>query len=419
MDPDELGTALMRAAQDGQGMYTAADALGQAGQRRMSGIVRSGGDAAQEVAKFLQQRQLDQPERVASFVSDAYDGSKTAAATRAGLTEARDTAAGINYGAARAGAGPVNLTPTIETIDDLLNVNPILGETALARSDIGQRIQALRGRMQAGGEQLIDFNEVLTLKQELGGQIENLRNTGKRVPPQLAAVYKSLDAALEASSDGYRLANDSFRDASRTIEAVDEGAAMFSPRARAADTTAQFSAMTPEQQAAARVGYGDQALARVEASAGEMTNRARPFTSTKIRTEAPVIANNSDLFLRRMDRENTMHGTLGRALGGSRTADNLEDIADIQGFDSGPLVNLLTGQWRAAVQQGLQRSGNALTGMTPETRRIVAQALMARDETAFRKALQQAQTSDARKEVVDAILRVAAQREEYGGLVQP
>lgn len=419
MNPDDLGRSLMRAAQDGQNVFTAADALGQAGQRRMSGIVRSGGDASQEIAEFLQQRQLDQPERVASFVSDAFDGSKTAAATRTELTAARKSAADINYPAARAGARPVNLTPTIEKIDDLLNVNPILNETALARSDIGQRIANIRGRMQAGGEQLIDFDEVLTLKQEIGRQIENLKSSNKSVPPQLATVYNSLDAALEEASDGYRLANDSFRDASRTIEAVDEGANMARPGARAADTTARFSAMTPDQQAAARVGYGDQALARVEASAGEMTNRARPFTSTKVRTEAGTIATDPDLFLRRMDRENVMHGTMGRALGGSRTADNLEDIADIQGFDSGPLVNLLTGQWRQAVQQGLQRSGNALTGMTPETRRIVSQALMARDETAFRKAIQQAQTSDARKEVVDAIMRIAAQRSEYGGLVEP
>lgn len=416
--PDDIARALMEAAQDGQGVYRAGDALGQAGQRSMSGIVRAGGDASQEVAEFLKQRQLDQPERVAGFVSDAFDGGQTANATRAGLTEARDTAARTNYDAARAGAGAVNLTPTIETIDDLLNVNPILGETALARSDIGARLISLRGRMQAGGEQLIDFNEVLTLKQELGGQIENLRRGNKRVPPQLAAVYGALDEALEASSDGYRVANDSFREASRTIEAVDEGADMIQPSNRAADTTARFSAMTPEQQAAARVGYGNQALARVESSAGEMTNRARPFTSTKLRTEAGTIANDPDTFLRRIDRENVMHETLGRALGGSRTADNLEDIADIAGYDSGPLANLLMGQWRTAAQQGLQRAGGALTGMTPETRRIVSQALMARDETAFRKAIEKAQTAEARKEVVDAILRIGAQRTEYGGLAQ-
>jgi hypothetical protein len=418
MSPDDIGRAVMEAAQDGQSMYRAGDALGQAGQRRMSGIVRAGGDASQEVADFLKQRQLDQPERVAGFVSDAYDGAKTAAATRTELTAGRDAAAATNYGAARAGAGPVNLTPTIETIDDLLNVNPILGETALARSDIGQRIANIRGRMQAGGEQLIDFNEVLTLKQELGGQIENLRNAGKRVPPQLAAVYGKLDEALEASSDGYRLANDSFRDASRTIDAVDEGADMIRPGNRAADTTARFSAMTPEQQAAARVGYGNQALAKVEASAGEMTNRARPFTSTKLRTEAGTIANDPDTFLRRIDREMTMHDTMSRALGGSRTADNLEDISDLAGYDSGPLVNVLTGNFRAAAQQALQKGSNALTGMTPETRRIVSQALLAKDDTAFRRAIAKAETSDARKAVVDAIIRLGAQREEYGGLVQ-
>lgn len=417
--PDDIGTAVMRAAQEGQDVFTPADALGQAGQRRMSGIVRAGGDASQEISDFLRQRQLDQPERVAGFVSDAFDGAQTADATRASLTAARDAAADVNYAAARAGAGPVNLTPTIETIDDLLNVNPILGETALARSDIGQRIADLRGRMQAGGEQLIDFNEVLTLKQELGGQIENLKAARKRVPPQLAKVFGALDDALEAASDGYRLANDSFRDASRTIGAVDEGADMIRPQNRAADTTARFSDMTPEQQSAARVGYGDRALAKIEASAGEMTDRSRPFTSSKMRTEAGTIATDPELFLRRIDREKTMHDTLGRALGGSRTADNLADIEDLAPYDTGMLVNLLTGQWRTAAQQGLQGASNAMTGMNPGTRQIVARALMAKDETAFRKALEQAQTAEARREVVDAILRISAQRTGYGGSMQP
>jgi hypothetical protein len=260
---------------------------------------------------------------------------------------------------------------------------------------------------------------VLNIKQDLGGQIEALRSSGKSVPPELAKVYGELDAALEASSNAYRAANDGFREASRVIDAVDEGADMLRPGARYEDTTARFNAMTPEQQAAARVGYGDRTLARIEASAGEMTNRARPLTSTKVRNEAAAMTTDPALFQRRVGREMTMHDTMQRALGGSRTADNLEDIADLKSYDTGMLLNILTGQWRTAGAQAMQGASNALTGMSPETRRIVAQALMARDETAFRKAIASAQTGDARREVADALLRITAQRTGYAGSVQP
>jgi hypothetical protein len=98
-----------------------------------------------------------------------------------------------------------------------------------------------------------------------------------------------LDNALETASDAYRAANDGFRTASGVIAAVDEGAAMARPRARAADTTATFAQMTPEQQAAARAGYADPIIARVEGSAST-TNVTRPLTADKYAREFPVMA---------------------------------------------------------------------------------------------------------------------------------
>lgn len=420
--PDDIGLALMRAAQDGQDVFRAADALGQAGQRRMSGIVRAGGDASQEIADFLRQRQLDQPERVAGFVEDAFDASRTAADTRSTLTAGRGAAADAAYSAARGNAAPVDIRGALGVIDD--RIGGMQG-SGVAGDSIDGRLASFRSRLAAQpgpdgvNRELSDFDRVLGVKQDvsdaIGAAVRAGRNNEAR---ELTRLRDALDEALEGASDSYRAANDGFREASRVIEAVDQGAAMARPGARAADTTAQFSAMTPDQQAAARVGYGDRALARVEASAGEMTNRARPFTSTKARTEAEAIATDPAMFLRRVDREQTMHDTMSRALGGSRTADNLEDIADIAGYDASPVVNILTGQWRTAAQQGLQRAGSALTGMTPETRRIVSQALMARDATAFRRALARAATSDERKQVLEAIARIGAQRTGYAGLVE-
>lgn len=407
---DDIARDVMRAAQDGQPDFRLMDATGQAGQRRVSGIVRDGGDGAEELAQFLNQRQLDQPSRVAGFVDDAFSmRGTTAEQTRSGLKQARGTAADAAYGAARSDAGAVNLTPTLGTIDDLLRRDPILGDSALARTEIGNRLIRLRKQMQEGGEQLIDFDRVLNIKQDMFAVMEGLRKSGKSVPVEMSQVYKSLDRALEASSAGYRAANDGFRAASKVIGAVDEGAAMATKNRRFEDTVPAFRRMLTKEQAAARIGYGDNALARIEASASPTANVAKPFGSTKVKAEVKAMAYAPEVFADRIARENSMWSTANRALGGSRTADNLSDIAD---------VGLLADATRAArggvsgvLDVAAQRLGPALTGQNAATRTLIARAMMSDDPLkVLAPALKYQGSADARARVADALIR-AMERE--------
>lgn len=415
MSPDDVAQALAAAQRQGQPEFAVADALGQAGQRRLSGLTRSGGDLAQETAEYLNTRQLGQPERVASFVEEGFGMVGDSAARReAALTAARKAAADVEYEAARVGARPVNLTSAIETLDDLMKRDPILGESALTDTVIGKRLMSVRNQLEREGEQLIDFDKVLNIKQDLWGQMQTMQRSGQSVPPQIAQTYKLLDEALEASSDGYRAANDNFRRASQVIDAITTGKEAARPGARAIDTTDQFAKLTPEQQAAARVGYGDTLLQRVE-TARPGANRADPLLTPKIQREIEAMALDPATLSDRLRRETTMFETRNRALGGSRTADNMEDIADLQGFDIGLLGNLLTGNFKAAAGRAGAGLSNALTGMNENTRRIVAQAMLAKDTTALQKALAQAQTATERKLVVDTLLRVGGQ---HSGLLQ-
>lgn len=422
MSADDLGTSLMRAAQDGQGdAFVAADALGQAGQRRMSGIARAGGDASQEIEDFLTQRQLDQSDRVGRFVDDAFDLSGSSArAVRATLKEGRDAAADINFGAIRSSNEPVDIRGALDVIDS--KVKPF--QDAGISSDMASTLGRLRGRLAGEGAdgasyELSNFDKVFAIRRELRDEIGALYRQGKNeLASDLVEVRKALDEALAASNSSYKDAMEDFARQSRVMDAVEAGAEMTRPGNRAIDTTTDFARMTPDEQAAARVGYGDRQIAKIEnATAG--TNTANNFTRTKTRQEAADMALDPDQFLRRIDRENVMAQTNQVALGGSRTANNQADIADLQGMEASVIANILSGRFGEAGRNLLAKGGSALTGTTPETRRIVAQALMARDETAFRKAIQQAQTSDARKEVVDVLVRMLAQKNEYGGLVQP
>lgn len=405
----EIIDAIARAARDGQPEYRVMDALGIAGQRRASGVARAGGDAATEIMEFLEKRQLDQGDRVASFIDDAFGtGGTTAAKTRESLAAARKAAADPAYEAARQGAGPVNLTPTIETIDTLLNRNPILGESALANTEIGNRLLSLRGQMQAGGEQLIDFDRVLNLKEDLGRSIQALKSGGKPVPPQLAQVYGELDKALEAASTGYRAANDGFREASRVIDAVDTGAGMAA-RGRAADNVPVFSAMTAAEQDAARVGYGDLLLNRLEAVTAPTANRAKPLLSTKRTTEADAMALGPTIYRDRLNRENEMWATQNRALGGSRTADNLQDIEAMNGLAGGALdVARSAGnfQFGDVVAKVGGMLGPVARGQTDETRQLIARMLMSDDpQKALAPVLRQQLASETTRRYIESLLR--------------
>lgn len=406
---DQAADDVGRAAQQGQPEFRLMDAAGIAGQRKASGIVRSGGDGAEEVAQFLRQRQIDQPNRAASFIEDAFAmKGKTAASEAEILNAARKATNDVNYAAARKAAGPVNLNAAISTIDDLMKRDPILGENALSKSEIGNRLAGIRGKLQKGGSQLIDFDSVLNVKEDLGGVIGALKKSGKEVPKSLSDVFGALDDALATASDAYRAANTAAREGRQVIRAVDQGAEMARPGARAADTVPLFQGLTPEQQAAARIGYGDKALTRVEANASPTSNAVRQFNSTKMATEADAMAIDPALFKSRVGRENTMWETQNRALGGSRTADNLSDVADMSVMaDMGRATrDALTGRIGNAIGTVARHAGNAASGQNEATRTLIARILLSSDpKKALAGALRQEATSEGRKRIAEAMTR--------------
>lgn len=405
---DDVSDDVLRAAQEGQPEYRLMDALGTTGQRRASGIVRSGGDGAAEVAEFLQRRQLDAPDRMTGFIDDAFGtGGTTAAKTREGLNASRKATNNVNYDAARAAAGPVNLNDTIATIDTLVKRDPILGDSALRGTEIGRRLMGLRQSMANDGQQLIDFDTVLNLKEDLGRSIGALRSSGKEVPAELAQVYGALDTALEGSSDAYRAANTAALAGRKNIAAVDTGAEAY-VRGRADDTVPAFQAMTPDEQAAARVGYGDKAIDAIQRNTAETANVAKPFNSTKRAAEADAMALDPRLFGARVGRENVMHETQRRALGGSMTADNLQDVANL-----GPLANIGRAlrdvgnlQFGSAAVNVAAAVGPMATGMNEPTRALIAKALMSDNpRQALAGALRQQASSQGRRRIAEAMMR--------------
>jgi hypothetical protein len=138
--------------------------------------------------------------------------------------------------------------------------------------------------------------------------------------------------------------------------------------------------MGPGEQMAFRAGYADPLI---EATQGAATgvNKARALMSDATEAEFPAFAapRQGPLLGRRIAREDTMFKTRQQGLGGSQTADNLADEADLSMFDPTVLGNLfslnLTGAARQAVIQTLAN----LKGQPPAVRERLANILMQTD----------------------------------------
>lgn len=407
----DVSQEITRALRMGQPEFRVMDATGIAGQRAASGIARGGGDGAEEIAQFLRQRQMGQPERVAQFTDEAFDlGGRTADEIGAGLKFNRKMQAKTNYAAARGDAGPVNLSGTLGEIDSLLKRNPILGDSDLTTGPIGNKLKSLSRRMRsdATGEQLIDFDTVLGIKQDMGTMISNLKKRGLEVPPEFAKVYGELDAALEDASVLYREANDSFAAASKPINAIDTGKKLARPSVRTGNVQNAVGAMTPDEQAGARAGYGDTLLSRIEANSAPTSNRARFIESPKAQGDVDALAIDPAILKERLARENAMWETQNRALGGSRTADNLQDVEG---------MGAVAAAGRAARDVTMGNPGTALAnvggalvqagkGQNEATRNLISKMLMSDNPAQdLAKAVSQAKSSEMRKRIVEGVLR--------------
>jgi len=387
----DLQNAVTQAAAEGQPMFTTADALGSTGQSLLSTVARSPNDMQAVIADKMLGRQVDQSGRVGGFVKDALNANQTADQAVTSLTNMRGRVANVNYDMARNAGGPVDLSDTINTIDSLVGpqakynvgINPDSTEGALLN---------IRARLATGGAKgqtsRTDFQDVLRQKSDLKDTIDALYRAGKNNQANaLKAVYDKLDSALEAASPAYRAANDTFAKMSRPIDAVPAGSEAARPSARAADTIDAFNQLDPHSQSAFKVGYADPLLGRIE-NAPYSANVARPLLGQKNTAEFGAMAKDPALLNRQLTRENTMNATMQRALGGSKTADNILNEAELSNVSPGELFKAMRGGVTGLLGLALSKGADTLTGRTPQVRALLGERLLSNDPASYLTKLQ-------------------------------
>lgn len=416
MTVDDAKRAISQAADDGQPEFLLADALGNSGQRGLSGIARQPGDARAMIVDMLTARQDGQGNRVSAFLADALGAPDTAAAREASMRAARGSTADAAYAAARDGAGPVDVRGAVAAVD--ARVGPMRG-MGVELDGIDKKLDGFRSRLMArdpsapnSAVELSEFDRVLGVKQDLGDAIGEATRAGRgNEARELKLLQAELDAALEAASPNYRAANDGFAKASREIDMISEGKASASGRVRADDTAAKIAGMTPEQKSAFAAGYSDPLIAKVE-SAAPGVNKARPLRNDKAAAELGLMAKDPELLRRQIGRENTMFETSASALGGSKTADNLADIADNNIMNTSLLGDILTGKWGAAGTKAADKFLSAAKGSNPATREIIARALMSTNPAAALAPLAKRRgMTEPIEKMIEALIRSGAIRQ--------
>lgn len=374
MTPGEIENAVTQAAAEGQPQFNVADAMGNSGQRLLSTAARANGPGRTDIVNSLEARQAGQGRRVANALAEGFDAPTTAAQTREAMTNARNDAADTAYGAVRTDAQPVDVVGTINHLDNIIGTQP--GQQLQAPNDSVEAIlRPFRERLARVNPD--DFAAVQRIRGDMSDAAQNAAQNGYGNRARLIrGALGQLDTALENSSAGYLAANRNFAQASRNIDAIDQGrtAAM---RGRTEDTIPAYNGLTPEGQTGYRAGYVDPLIEAAQGGAYGV-NKARPLTSDAFRDEAAAMAPGNDLMQRRIGRENTMFQTRNTALGGSKTADNLAD-QEAMGIDPtlavGVIGHLVHGNVIGAAH-ALGNAGMSFLGNTPAVRAAVGRYLL-------------------------------------------
>lgn len=410
---NDIAEYLARADAMGQ-PAVAADAMGVEGQRALAGAARQPGPGRTAAADFLNQRQVDQGDRVAGILRDAFGmdsytpmsgGPQTAMAREEATRAARGAAWAINDAAAQAAAGPVNLNSTLGKIDELLRRDPILDGTrdALSEGALGRKLTALRRQLGTDGLQRIDYDAVRNIRTDL----RTMMDVNPRTAAQLRPVYEELTRALDEASPKFSTANSLYAAGSREADAIPTGAALNRPGTRSADVSTLFNRMSPSERVAARIGYGDSLLGKVENSAGGV-NTARPFTSGRMSGNIDAMADDPRRTLDALARENDMFETRNAITGGSKTSDNLADAAAANGQDVALIANVAAGNTPGAARDIINRVVGGLAGRNEKTREEIVRLLLARDPQTLNQAYQAVTNGGGARNLVEAILRGGA-----------
>lgn len=401
-NPAQIADDLARAADDGQGVYAVADAMGLPGQRLASTVARNPSEGRAPFVEFLDKRQSGQGRRISNALSEGFGEPATALQRIDALKAARKAGGDVNYTAAREKASAIDTSSLVSKIDEMTGGNwsatddSVAGVLNRVRTMLAGPKNPAKGKEamsadyvdEAAGK-FFDFPALLRARSDVSDMAQSAFQSGKgKQGAALKSVLSEMDNALAEASPSYRNALVQYAKDSKVIDAVDVGRAA-SARGRFEDTIPAFQKLSPDEQQAFRAGYSDPLIAQTQ-SAAVGVNKARPLINDAAEAEFPAFAapGKAPQLGARIRREQTMFETRGAATGGSKTADNLMDDSALNLIDPSVIGNILTGNFGSAVRSALSQVTSGMKGQNAGTREKLAKILMQTNPVAAKAILE-------------------------------
>lgn len=404
----------------GQTEYTLADAFGNAGQRKLTGMAKVPGPAREQIVEALTERNLNMPHRIGSEVGQALGAPASAeAATTALISQAQRQSSPL-YRAA--GEVPTWSNRLQEFLDD-----PIAKQGLAAGVEIQRLRAAGTGRpFNPTDATITNFDKAVdpiitgtpnmqtlnTLKIGLDKMIEGEINPAtRRLNARGAALvdYKNrLLAEIDAINPAYREARAAYRGPMEVKDAVELGRDMAS-RGRPVDTIPAFRALPAAEQQGVRIGYADKVREQLERTGNipailrEKVPKGAAELGELSLYQGPRQPGRPDQLRQFLTREEEMQRTSKAALGGSPTTENIADVAagpggaEVLGLAGSAMSGSPTGIARSVLEIG----GRYARGENEAQRNAITRVLLENQPDAMRQIADRIARAETRRRGVN------------------
>ena len=375
---DDFKAKFKSAREDGAGEFMVADALGKQGQSLASGVARQPGEGGQRLVEALNARQSGQASRVVNALDDAFKtGGKTADEATAAMSQNIRATNNANF--AKVPDEAVPPTTAMKLIQDGTKATREGAKPTKIERELSKYGDMI-------GSSQPTTQRMISIRKDVAGKASAAFRAGKKdLGTQLKNLQKAIDDDILAVSSTYREAN---AVASKLFGVRDQIAAgqTAATRGREQDIVNALRQQSPEQRAAFATGFADKNIEGIQ-RASEGVNTANRLTGQKFRDVSKELTEDGGEKLgRQIKRENDMFATRQRAAGGSMTANNQADQANVNA-SANFVTKLLRNDTIGALGNVLRGGLNRTTGQTQKSRDALADMLMkTSDDTIVREA---------------------------------